>query len=197
MRRARSPERHRWPPRPPQVRLAVDEQFQTLPHGLVIFHQEYAQPLVHLHLIRSSLVRKRGSSTLEWCAQRYRRHSSGVRTSAVYGATVWDSALEHADVVSDEATTRVARSDVQTRSSAWPSRPSRSCVPDVWIRDGLITSWNSGAERLLGHPPRTHGRHPRGRRFLSANVRGAGVGMADLGDAERQGVDLDIAMAHA
>ena len=54
-------------------------------------------------------------------------------------------------------------------------------------REGLITSWNSGAERLLGHPrERAVGIHVDA--ILVANARGAGVGRADLGEAERHGV---------
>jgi PAS domain S-box-containing protein len=54
-------------------------------------------------------------------------------------------------------------------------------------REGLISSWNSGAERLLGHRrERAIGIHVAS--ILVANVRGAGVGTADLDEAERHGV---------
>ena len=65
------------------------------------------------------------------------------------------------------------------------------CLPDQAFltldRDGLITSWNSGAERLLGHG-REHAIGVHVGAIFVANVRGAGVGMTDLEQAERQGV---------
>lgn len=54
-------------------------------------------------------------------------------------------------------------------------------------RQGLITLWNSGAERLLGHT-REHAVGLHVSAILTPNLRGAGISMGDLEEAERQGV---------
>ena len=94
-------------------------------------------------------------------------------------------ASEHI-VVSDESR-RSGRIDVadEVFRLAVESLPDQAFL--TLDREGLITSWNSGAERLLGYRrDRAVGIHVAA--ILVANVRGAGVGMADLEEAERHGV---------
>ncbi len=164
-----------------QIRLAVDEQSQTLPHSLVVFHQEYAQPPGHgeppCDQVWYAAVGASTQSVVMRDAEARRPvldlYSSSDRTLD-WDQTVGEQGRENNRTLSEDVL-RLVVEDL----------PDHAVV--TLDPHGVVTFWNAGAEHLFGwsseQAMRVHVSS-----LLGPGGQDAGIGTTELEAAKRQGV---------